>query len=309
MEFDVGESQSEIDVTFSVNQKLRRVFKLVRKKKGDVYVRIISGVRRGESSTGSPIGEDRISLHPSNSSQAYNTFKKTFSATDGTPDTEVQLNTAVKSRKGFAYLASVMFSDLAATIYDLSPSKIEQALVVGEFDPDRQTGCCALFVGAIGEEFNCGNVPIDILKIDLPPFQIVIVCALVLLPAIPYARTIFSRTLRPDDPFLGRRERARRLQIMQSLSPEECLQTFLNHIPELFSYRYIYLKVAVTETLAALNNSLDGATAEELPSIKEIILDAEILLSEIKPPARYLYVKNGSSAVSYVDEQGKYVPL
>ena len=175
MEFEAGKSPFEIDVAFEVGQKLRRVFKITQNKKGDVYLRIISGIRRGESSAGSLISEDRISLHISQASPNYNTFKRTSSTADGAIDDTVQLNTAIKSGKGFAHLTSVMFSDLAATIYDLDSSEKEHALVIGEFDPKQHTACCAVFAGAIGVEFNCGEVPFEIFKINTALFQVIIV--------------------------------------------------------------------------------------------------------------------------------------
>lgn len=308
MEFNAGELSFE-DVAFKVGQKLRRVFKLTQNKKGDVYVRIISGVRRGESSAGSPIREDRISLHVSNTSPEYNAFKTTFSATDGSEAITMQLNTAIKSQKGFAHLASVMFSDLAAEKYDLGPSRKEKVLVLGDFDPNQNTAFCALFVSALGVSFNSGKVPVEISKINTAFFQIIIVCGLVSIPAITYARTFSFGTLRPDEPFLGRRERARRLQNMQAKTSDECLKTFFKQVPELLDYRNSYLRVSLEEVLCELWKLLHGASIEEIPSIEASILEVGNLLNEMKPPTQYLYLKNGLNSVFYVDEQGKNIPL
>jgi len=309
MVFDAGELPFDIDLTFEVGQILRRVFKLTQNKKGDVYLRIISGIRRGESANGSIIGEDRISLHASKISPHYNTFKKTYSTEDGATDVAVQLNTAIKSGEGFAHLTSVMFSDLAATRYDVDPSKKEEALVIGEFDPNQSTACCAVFAGALGVEFNCGKVPFDFFKINTALFQIVIVAGKVSIPALSYSRSFCFETLPPDAPFLGRRERARRLQRMQASTPEDCLKTFSEHIPKLLSYRYDYLRVSLTEHIVESERMLQSAAPEEIPLLDAVILEARNTLNKMTPPKKYLHVKDRSNAIRYLNDKGEYDPL
>ena len=308
-EFDAGEFPFGIDVTFEVGQKLRRVFKITQNKKGDVYLRIISGIRRGESSAGSLIREDRISLHASKTSSNYNTFKRTSSTADGATDVTVQLNTAVKSGKGFAHLTSIMFSDLAANIYDLNPSKQEQALVMGEFDASKNTAFCALFAGALRVGFNCGNAPFDIFKINTALFQIVIVGGMVSLPAISYSRAIYFGTLRPDEPFLGRRERERRIQKMQSNTPMECINAFSKQISLLISSRNHYLRVFLSECLIELEEMLQSAVPDEISLIELEILEAKKLLDEIRPVTQYIHIKDGSNPILYENEKGTDFPL
>lgn len=306
MKFDAGKLPFDINLTYEVGQRLRRVFKLTQNKKGDVYIRIMSGTRRGESSTGSIIGEDRISLHASEISPDYNTFKKTYSTEDGAKEVAVQLNAAIKSGHGFVYLTSIIFSDLAAEIYDVDPSKKEKGLFLGEFEPNQSTVCCAIFAGAVGVEFNRSKVPFDIFKIDTALFRIVIVAAILSVPAISYSRSFYFQTLRPDDPFLGRRERARRLQRMQPRSPDDCLEAFSEHIPLLISYRYDYLRVSLMEHIKKSEELLESATADEIPLFESLILEANNALKEMEPTKKYLHVKNKSNAIAYINNQGKY---
>lgn len=309
MEFDAGSFPFKADLAFEVRQKLRRVFKVTQNKKGDVYVTIISGVRRGESSEGSIILEDRISLHVSKNSQDYNTFKKTHSAIDGAVEIAVQLNTAIKSGYGFAHLTSVMFSDLEASVYDVTPTKQEQILVLDEFYPERQTLFCALFVGSIGAAFKLGEVPFGISRIKTALFQIVIVWGTVSLPAIPYSRTFSFSTLAPDEPFLGRRGRARRLQNMQSKTSEDCLKAFLEQVPELINYRNNYLMVRLAESIQQARQLQHGASPEEVTKLESATLEAQKLLGEIKSTTHYLHVTNGPKQIFYIDERGNHIPI
>jgi hypothetical protein len=104
-----------------IDEKPRVLFSIFEKPNGELIIPIRTSERYGtDYSSGSPILEQRFSIHPSLKSQEYTTAKHTTNLQDGRQVTSVALTDAVKQKTGFSLIFALRAPNMAPDKYLLS---------------------------------------------------------------------------------------------------------------------------------------------------------------------------------------------
>lgn len=215
-------------------RKLRQLLRLSENNKGDVYVRLYSGPRRGPFE----VREHRFSVHASPMSPTLNTIKSTMSFLGGHHDVKsVQITSALKSTVRLAPVVSLSFSDLAHDFYDAKSERAVQAIELPAFDPAR----CTLFASLLVANRHVASIKlpknVDVIACRSMLFTIFVVYRFLPLPSTKFPEVLEIAT---TDPVLAPNMTA--ADIMQEAMsglPIEATADYINAIDDILIESHI----------------------------------------------------------------------
>ncbi|RAX40751.1 hypothetical protein [Rhizobium tropici] len=211
-----------VDVKANSNPRNLLIFE--EKKKGDVYIRLKSGVQIGMPPNEILIHQDRYSIHPSPISPTYTTVKKTFELKDETKITQSALTNAVKRKTGFAHIFTHRYSDLSAPLYDVQ-ADCRDVIELGDFDASKMALVVGLFVGHPDLIFPANSPTVGVDTFTSSKFRFVVCSTWLTIPAGLSSWTKSSITFPPElCGSVETQDSAR--QRMVGESPEACMELF-----------------------------------------------------------------------------------
>lgn len=166
--------------------------------KGDVYFERRGGQHVGSRSNHLELTQQHYSIHPTRDSLEYTMLKSRMRFSDGRSVEAVQLNRAVKSKKGFALLLAFRTDTLELRRFDLRRLRDSEVLSLGECDTSAETPVVSLFVGHRSTGFpRITGAKIQTLVFD--EFKLVFVLKTISLPASATGYVMNFSTLREAD--------------------------------------------------------------------------------------------------------------
>ena len=188
--------------TVNVAGKPRVLFSILEKPNGELIVPFRLLERRGANyMTGTPILEQRFSIHPSLKSAEFTTVKHTTNLADGKRIVHTALTDAVKGKTGFFMIFARRAPIMSADKYLLSERDRNRSTIVDlpEYNQATHTLFYSLFVGPNEIEFRGPeNREVIVKQYSLKRFRIVFVAGLLSLPSVHSSEFMHILTMDPS---------------------------------------------------------------------------------------------------------------
>lgn len=214
----------DIHVNVNANDVIRNILSFNENKKGDVYIRLLSGDEATTAPGERRIKEHRYSIHMTPDNLEYNALKQTMRLVNGEEKTTMAYTNAIKGNVGFSQLFVHRFTNLSSEIYD-NIGKLENALFMGEFDPQFSCLYLGIYVGALNSCFPDVGEGIKVHRIVSSNFQIVILAHQLNTPSLPAGATSTKFTVNPDY-YSSDEARNNVLMMMQAMSVDDCIKEY-----------------------------------------------------------------------------------